>query len=158
MLMDCPECKKEVSSQAETCPHCGVKIKGAKKADSSQATNEQVGIGCAALVIIPILFILFWPASDDGSESSSPPKPAHSPSGAWVICQEFIEKRLKAPASADFPWFSETYVTKLGGAKYRVDSYVDAQNSFGAQIRQDFSCTVKWTGGTRWQLENISID
>lgn len=27
MLIDCPECKKQVSDQAEACPNCGIKLK-----------------------------------------------------------------------------------------------------------------------------------
>ena len=156
-LIPCPECKKKVSSEAETCPNCGVKISGTKAAESAVNEDAATQIGCGALLVIALIWF-FWPSSGDDSKSSSQPKPAHSASGAWVICQEFVEQRLKAPASADFPWYSETYVTELGGAKYRVDSYVDAQNSFGAQIRQTFACTVRWTGGSRWRLEDMSID
>jgi len=30
-LINCPECKKEVSDAAPTCPNCGVPIAGAKE-------------------------------------------------------------------------------------------------------------------------------
>lgn len=29
MLIECPECKNSVSSQAPSCPHCGFMVKGA---------------------------------------------------------------------------------------------------------------------------------
>jgi len=43
----------------------------------------------------------------------------------------------------------------LGGGRYRVQSYVDAQNSFGAMIRTRYDCTVHWIGGDRWKLEDL---
>lgn len=27
MIINCPECSKEISDQAETCPHCGITLK-----------------------------------------------------------------------------------------------------------------------------------
>ena len=153
MLIDCPKCHKEICSRDATCAHCGATINPAKQTEFSP-----LGVGCAALLAIPFLFFLLSSDSDNDPESSSPPKPAHSPSGAWRMCKVFVEKGLKAPATADFPWYSENYVTKLGGAKYRVESYVDAQNSFGAQLRTNFSCTAKWIGGSNWQQEEMSFD
>lgn len=47
---------------------------------------------------------------------------------------------LKAPATADF---GEPKVTKISPQHYRVNSYVDAQNSFGAKIRTYFDCRVR---------------
>ncbi len=42
-LINCPECKKEVSDAAPTCPNCGVPIAGAKegKAAGVQLTTIQ---------------------------------------------------------------------------------------------------------------------
>lgn len=68
-------------------------------------------------------------------------------SGAWVACKNFVKQSIKSPASAQFPEANaiiSDYVTDLGGGKYRVDSYVDAQNGFGALIRADFSCIVEY--------------
>lgn len=47
-MMTCPECKKEISSEAESCPGCGYKV--SKKKSGFAA-------GCGA--VIGILFILF---------------------------------------------------------------------------------------------------
>lgn len=51
--------------------------------------------------------------------------------------KELVKKTLKSPKSADFPWPDEWYWAKEPG-KITVQSYVDAQNSFGAQIRAQF--------------------
>lgn len=41
-LIDCPDCKKEMSKAAPVCPHCGRPNKQAKRAEQA---NKQ-GIGC----------------------------------------------------------------------------------------------------------------
>lgn len=53
--------------------------------------------------------------------------------------QENVKQLLKAPKSADFP--SITNGWSFGRNQYyvAVQSYVDAQNSFGAQIRSEFT-------------------
>jgi hypothetical protein len=61
---------------------------------------------------------------------------------ARVVCKEAVEARLKAPATADFPSFGWN-VADLGKWHYSVSSYVDSQNSFGANIRTTFTCDVQ---------------
>src|SRR5882672_11033891 len=56
------------------------------------------------------------------------------------ICQKFVTERLKAPATADFQSNGDADVRNMGGGKYRVFSFVDSQNSFGANIRTKFGC------------------
>lgn len=77
---------------------------------------------------------------------------------AEMMAREFVKQRLKAPASAVFPANSRAAVTKLGMGRYQVISYVDSQNSFGANLRAPFVCTLRYLGGDQWKLEAISID
>lgn len=76
---------------------------------------------------------------------------------ALTMCQQFVKGRLRSPASADFPWAHAGRVTALGGGQYRIRSYVDAQNAFGAEVRTDFVCTVQRSSG-RWQLVNLDMN
>jgi hypothetical protein len=52
---------------------------------------------------------------------------------------EIVKTQLKSPSTSDFPSFYNASVTNLGNDKYRVKSYVDAQNSFGAKLRQNWT-------------------
>ncbi|WP_110954739.1 zinc ribbon domain-containing protein [Anaerosinus massiliensis] len=54
-----------------------------------------------------------------------------------VTSKDLVKKALKSPKSADFPWPDEWYWAKEPG-KITVQSHVDAQNSFGAEIRAEF--------------------
>lgn len=42
-LMQCPECKGVVSSEAEKCPHCGYPLKGQEKPNVSQTSLKKEG-------------------------------------------------------------------------------------------------------------------
>lgn len=66
---------------------------------------------------------------------------------AWTFCKERIQKQLKSPSTADFPWTHESWVA--GGFIY-IRSYVDAQNSFWAMLRSNFNCKLR--------MENIVED
>ena len=65
--------------------------------------------------------------------------------------QEEVKKQLKSPKSADFPWgFDEYNITYQGESDdglymYSVESYVDAENAFGAEIRSEYMCMIHVT-------------
>ena len=72
---------------------------------------------------------------------------------AVSMCKRFMRRRLRSPSSASFPWSASA--EHLGGRRYKVVSYVDAENGFGAEIRTDYSCIVRKRGGDSWALEGI---
>lgn len=76
-------------------------------------------------------------------------------------CKESVLNKLKAPATASFPSIREDefYSGKdvYGDPFVKIVSYVDAQNSFGANIRTEFSCRSVKTGDGEWQTTS-SID
>lgn len=55
MLIQCPECKKEISSQADKCPHCGYVVKR-KKSFFEFPDKRIIGIILLITVIIVITF------------------------------------------------------------------------------------------------------
>lgn len=55
-LTNCPECKSEVSSTADECPHCGYDLRGGcLKAGESL---EQTGCCGTMLLTIPIIILV----------------------------------------------------------------------------------------------------
>lgn len=80
---------------------------------------------------------------------------------AFDICTKFVKDRLKAPSSAKFRNFfeddGEVTVTGSGDGPFVVRSTVDSENSFGAQIRGDFVCTVRNTGDSNWRLVDLQL-
>lgn len=52
---------------------------------------------------------------------------------------------LNSPSTAKFPWVHTDAITQeLNEGNYMVSSYLDAQNGFGAMIRQDYICKVRF--------------
>lgn len=56
-------------------------------------------------------------------------------------CQSAVKDRLKAPSTADF----SSVAAEVKPGLWRVTGDVDAQNSFGAQVRTAYTCTVAWS-------------
>jgi len=68
-----------------------------------------------------------------------------------------VKDRLKCPSSAKFEYAGAGNVISLDKDRYRINSYVDAQNSFGAPIRINFQGVVQ-KRGSNWELEDLNID
>lgn len=75
---------------------------------------------------------------------------------AVVMCQKFIEDRLKAPGSAKYSGVEDTKITATSGG-FKVVGYVDSENSFGAKLRSNYTCVVTTTDGQEWTLDRLNI-
>ena len=53
--------------------------------------------------------------------------------------ENVVTQLLKAPGSAEFPWNNEDWTIAKNAFYVVVQSYVDAQNSFGAAVRSEFT-------------------
>lgn len=76
---------------------------------------------------------------------------------AWVISQRFIKERLRAPSEAEFPPEPDKHVYG-GNCTHAIFGYVDAENAYGATVRQKFDLTVKYDQATKsWSAEGINM-
>lgn len=80
---------------------------------------------------------------------------------AYVQCQGLVKERLRAPATADFP-FAEYTSWDMGNDTWVVKSYVDSQNGFGAMLRSNWHCKVQYVGNdplsrSSWKLLALEI-
>jgi len=64
---------------------------------------------------------------------------------AYDACVEAVTEQLKAPATAEFAALEDVEVTEKS-AGYTLRGDVDAQNGFGALIRNSYTCDVTVTG------------
>ncbi len=64
----------------------------------------------------------------------------------YFYSQDLVKKQLKSPKSADFPWYSDSFI-KDKGDTILVSAYVDADNSFGANIRTNYIASIKVKDG-----------
>jgi len=69
------------------------------------------------------------------------------------MCRDHIQELLRSPSTASFPPFRAEGVSIIdeGKGAYQVRGYVDAQNGFGATIRNDFRCHLLHVGAENWR-------
>ena len=103
------------------------------------------------LVAIPVMIYLFKDGNKKGgiifaivtavlvvgliAAIALSPKPDTGMTDAIVFAENAVEERLKSPSTAEFSPPDETNVEKVDDDTYIVTGWVDAQNSFGATIR-----------------------
>jgi hypothetical protein len=107
------------------------------------ATAKKGGIpwgclGCIGIIVVPLIIFGIYSATRDKSGDQAEMREVQ----AKIACEDRVKDLLKAPSTASFSGWS----TRGSGATYTVDGSVDAENSFGANIRSDFQCTVTFAG------------
>ena len=104
-------------------------------------------------IILGVIFCFFCIAQFDCSGENDKPKVYGDNTAdrleAYIYTEDFVKKRLKSPSSAIFPDAKarDESVLYLGDGKYKIKSYVDSQNSFGAMLRTKFSCEITFADG-----------
>lgn len=106
-------------------------------------------------VVLAVLFSgLVWISQpEDMPTVAEIPAPAPAPKkvktipdrsvDAFTYAQIFVKENLKAPATAKFGGLGESRIERLpDGETYKVYSYVDSQNSFGAMLRTKYYVKV----------------
>ncbi len=147
----CKECKKNFPATMDKCVHCGAK---------APRWPAVVGKLFLLLIVGIIVLTIFSEDPDDTKKSTSNSTSqtvGNDQAGAWASTKFFIKNELKSPKSADFPWYSDQTVQHLGNGLYRVRSYVDAQNSFGALIRTHFEVKIQKHASGKWTVEYLDL-
>lgn len=126
---------------------------------STQETKKTSGTQILyGLVLVAVVFLLLVLCSGPKPAAKATATPdAGDPLKACWWCQVEVEEELKAPASAEFPSCNRASIRKIAEGVYEVKSYVDAQNSFGAMIRTDYICQVKYRGDRLWMLQSLAF-
>jgi hypothetical protein len=73
---------------------------------------------------------------------------------AAAACQEKVKAQLKAPGTAKFG--GEEYSTTNTDTPVRVSGWVDAENSFGALVRNRYSCLAMPTDHG-WSVGDVTF-
>lgn len=84
------------------------------------------------------------PSSQDFTcvTAGAKPTPGGTDLGAITACEKHVAARLKAPSTAKYSgWMGSSTLANADGST-TVSAYVDAQNAFGAMIRNQYLCKV----------------
>lgn len=84
---------------------------------------------------------------------------------SYSACQDFVLQQVDTPSTAEFAgrFSRDTRIASEAvpeGTRFRVSSFLDLQNEFGATVRARFDCTVTWGDATRsgqrhWTLTEL---
>lgn len=153
-LIKCHECGKEISDEAKTCPHCGVKPK------------TGMGAGKAVLLTFFILIVISMVMGKISSENAATQEDTRRASltpaqraaedaakakskrigEARYICQLTLEKSLNDPDSAKLESSYKWYAEERKDGTILVQPTGRAKNAFGAYINGTWNCLTKRDG------------
>lgn len=167
----CPQCRKVTHlpksrlNQTVQCGECGGEFKAEKPFEKGCFA---AGLFCLATFAL-LGWLLFHNFQEAKKEKEAEEKRAElrrewakedassgDTHGAWAYIQTAVKQRLKSPKSASFPFGGHRSVQPLGDGRYRFSSYVDARNSFDAEIRTSFSGVIKRVPGG-WRIESLQL-
>jgi len=155
-LMNCPECNREVSSQAGNCPHCGYPLHTPSKSDATaRQPNKKMGclgyIGSALLIFIGALVIFIAitaigsliKSPNTKSTSSSPPAVTESDKKAkakltmedekrFEECRKKLKMAEKLEVLYDLEWKQAMPTVVVGPTFYSIP--IDAKQGFADTV------------------------
>lgn len=111
--------------------------------------NTPAQYALAAACCIGVVFLAYKCTAEDTArpQTSSPAPQGPTAADARGVCRRAVLARLKAPSTASFAGWTDgdqgpVLVQGSSPPQFAWASWVDAQNSFGARIRLNFSCMV----------------
>jgi len=104
---------------------------------------KMVKFGCFPMIVIFILIWIFSPSEEPTFDLSN------GEASVYGITKDLIKNQLKSPSTAKFGdvWDTKFY-TNNEDSTITLQGYVDAQNSFGAMIRMNYTAKYKYTTGS----------
>lgn len=88
-------------------------------------------------------------SSGSGYSSKDKDSYGHDKFDAITIAEKEVKAQLKAPSTAKFCRSSE-YTVSRSSNTWTVSGWVDAQNSFGATLRNNFTVKITFSSSTKY--------
>lgn len=108
-----------------------------EKASNKPNSSKSNLIYCLIAAFVCLLFVGWilnmFKSNDDRS------------SDAWVCAEDIVRQNLKSPSSAKFCTYPEATIKDKGNNEYMITGWVNADNSFGVNIRTNFTVTLTLT-------------
>jgi hypothetical protein len=124
-------------------------------------TNIRIALSVAAIAVVVVWVWYFSWSSSPKRDEEQAIKDCSNTTMAFVMSQNFVKQRLKAPSTAEFPYINDrgVQVGELPGCSFDVSAYVDAQNGFGAPIRNRYTAKMSYDRATKmWRATQLRIE
>jgi hypothetical protein len=146
-ITQCKECKKDVSTSAKTCPHCGVK-------DPGVTAKQKLG-GCLVLIVIAVVIGIYFGGSDEKKTASTPKVCSNTDTqcnfdknlvDAISKCKPLVERAAKfeyewTDGLLD-PMFSHGRMDSKQNQLTYIGDKVKFTNGFNAKTTMTYACTL----------------
>jgi RNA polymerase subunit RPABC4/transcription elongation factor Spt4 len=152
----CGDCHVVVPMSSKFCPNCGAAFdRRVERYTDNKAQSEKLSAWLSAVLLVGLALFCFFGFPDASASRDK----GGSSYAAHVMAEKFVTRELRSPASARFSGITdpETVISDLGAGRFRVSGYVDSQNGFGALLRSNYTCTVKYGGHDTWSPEAVSV-
>lgn len=150
------EWKADRLKQANSSPSKMESIEeSADNSDTNNKSRKLTIIELFGLIFLCLIILVAIFGSNEDATKAKTYRPGEV--DAFVVSQEIIKRYLKAPSTAKFASYSGSVVTLKGNLFY-VTSYVDAQNSFGAMLRNRYVWWGYYNKNTKtWNTDRLKI-
>ncbi len=153
-LKDCPECGKQISDVAQSCPYCGYPINPPVIRSQPMLPKPKRHNGCwIALIVVVVIIcliigLLSYLAAGIDLDSDIELNEEGKPLVAYNCAEDYITKNLNLCSPAKFPDDKEKKEDALYliNGMYHISSWIETKDSAGQKIRFEFTCTVTITG------------
>ena len=111
---------------------------------------EKAAKGLVVLIALGAIIVFGLKSCFGVSDKSSAPKAELTSAqilskrkvNAYIQSQMCVEGILKAPSTAKFPYGDCDLIPQINDSTFLVISYVDAQNAYGAMVRNYYRCVI----------------
>jgi hypothetical protein len=140
-LINCVECRLQISDKATNCPNCGCPIE--KSIEAPQSAH----IG----YFFKYKGLIFW-LLVIGYIVMANSKPSTKPNEADVVnkCDHAAQTQAKNPSSVNFAW---SWDTSSSNREMVIKRNFTAMNGFGANIDHYYVCTYNTVAGKLGSFE-----
>lgn len=138
--------------------------------DALKAKEKRTGriVALITILVFILAMVIAWAAAGDFTPTPSTAQSSsssvnnskddfdHDKFDAFVVAKKVVEDKLKSPSTAKFCDTRDATIS-LSDNTWTVNGWVDAQNSFGATIRNTFTVKITFTNSNRYSVETCLI-
>lgn len=118
--------------------------------------NKMVALIAGGVVLVVAVVAVLWSVLSDGDDDDEPAVAGPDRYAAYDVCRQQVDLQLKAPATAEYPGVSLSSVAQSGNT-FTITSHVDSENSYGALIRTEWTCTATWVSGSTYNVSAVVL-